>query len=927
MGDYSGIAQPKAKNQPQGQLAALLQSPLNWDIEPMNMPKEIGSRSSSAPPAGILMPEGPREVEEPVVGSATDPRRDPEYAAYYYHASRLDPRLPPPIYAPGQSWQVWAPPGVSGKNKGPEGMTQAPGKNLEKFRGFGMDDDFLSDHPLDESLEPEGLSTKDVDDYRSRNKAPLPDARAAAADARLSDPRLADPRMADPRMVDPRMGDPRLLDPRFGDPRLGDPRVSPASAWSNGDLPSPMSMRGVDLASSPSKRRNLVDLIQEDFPRTPSPVFATRQRMGLDESGEKHELNDVLRDQMRAELEAQLDHSNDDERSRMAAVLSAAMDTRDELATAPPQRSASTPPSNVHYNQLRNAMLQNYEDEIPPELLLSMRNVNLGESSQQRVGNKPPKIATGFDRLYSDMSAPRSAGAYLGGSAPLANSLMGGYPGTSRGREAEMLAALELQQRAAAARSPMFEEELRTGAALGLNHPSFDHRRSYPAGIPDDLALAYASRRAAANQLYEPSMLQALANLNGGMPVNMPMNIGRGGGSLSEKKLRLLAQQQLLLREQMLRREYFQQLNGFPPGRRPIHSDLPSPGGLTDPGHGMRSALLEEFRNNKNKKYELRDIVGSIVEFSGDQHGSRFIQQKLETANSEEKQLVFDEILPNALQLMTDVFGNYVIQKFFEHGNQIQKQILAKQMEGHVLSLSLQMYGCRVVQKALEHVLTDQQAVLVRELDGNVLKCVKDQNGNHVIQKAIERVPAEHIKFIIDAFHGQVYALATHPYGCRVIQRIFEHCADEETKPLLDELHRYTINLIQDQYGNYVIQHVLERGKQQDKGMIVSKVRGQVLQLSKHKFASNVVEKCVAFGSKKDRQQLIDEVIQTRPDGTSPLILMMKDQFANYVVQKMLDVVDGEQREILVQRIKPHLPSLKKYTYGKHLITSGFNGQ
>jgi pumilio RNA-binding family len=50
-----------------------------------------------------------------------------------------------------------------------------------------------------------------------------------------------------------------------------------------------------------------------------------------------------------------------------------------------------------------------------------------------------------------------------------------------------------------------------------------------------------------------------------------------------------------------------------------------------------------------------------VVEFSGDQHGSRFIQQKLETANSEEKQIVFDEIVPHsALQLIQDVFGNYV---------------------------------------------------------------------------------------------------------------------------------------------------------------------------------------------------------------------------------------------------------------------------
>lgn len=51
---------------------------------------------------------------------------------------------------------------------------------------------------------------------------------------------------------------------------------------------------------------------------------------------------------------------------------------------------------------------------------------------------------------------------------------------------------------------------------------------------------------------------------------------------------------------------------------------------------------------------------------------------------------------------------------------------------------------------------------------------------------------------------------------------------------------------------------------------------------------------------------------------------MMKDQFANYVVQKMLDVSDGEQREYLIQKIRPHLMSLKKYTYGKHLITSEY---
>eukprot|EP01119_Soliformovum_irregulare_P003593 TRINITY_DN1429_c0_g1_i1.p1 TRINITY_DN1429_c0_g1~~TRINITY_DN1429_c0_g1_i1.p1 ORF type:complete len:819 (+),score=254.62 TRINITY_DN1429_c0_g1_i1:2889-5345(+) len=335
---------------------------------------------------------------------------------------------------------------------------------------------------------------------------------------------------------------------------------------------------------------------------------------------------------------------------------------------------------------------------------------------------------------------------------------------------------------------------------------------------------------------------------------------------------------------------------------------------------GSRSSLLEEFRNNKNKKYELADIQGHIVEFSGDQHGSRFIQQKLENATDQEKNLVFKEILPQALVLMVDVFGNYVIQKFFEHGTYDQKRVLADKLVGHVLELSLQMYGCRVIQKALEVISVEQQSKLVKELEGNVMKCVKDQNGNHVIQKCIEKVPANLIGFIVDSFAGSVYGLATHPYGCRVIQRILEHCNEHQTV-ILEELLRCTTSLVQDQYGNYVIQHVLEHGRRKEKSMIVQKIRGQVLQLSQHKFASNVVEKCVEYGTPAERIAILEEIVATKiPDGSSPLMVMMKDQYANYVIQKILDVIDDAQRDVLIQRIKPLLPGLKKYTYGKHII-------
>jgi len=47
---------------------------------------------------------------------------------------------------------------------------------------------------------------------------------------------------------------------------------------------------------------------------------------------------------------------------------------------------------------------------------------------------------------------------------------------------------------------------------------------------------------------------------------------------------------------------------------------------------------------------------------------------------------------------------------------------------------------------------------------------------------------------------------------------------------------------------------------------------------------------------------------------------MMKDQFANYVVQKVLETSNGRQREILLKLIRVHIDALKKYTYGKHIV-------
>ncbi|CAN0519363.1 unnamed protein product, partial [Ectocarpus sp. 8 AP-2014] len=98
-------------------------------------------------------------------------------------------------------------------------------------------------------------------------------------------------------------------------------------------------------------------------------------------------------------------------------------------------------------------------------------------------------------------------------------------------------------------------------------------------------------------------------------------------------------------------------------------------------------------------------------------------------------------------------------------------------------------------------------------------------------------------------------------------------------------------------------------------------VKENLLSYSQHKFASNVVEKCLQYGTKEERGVLIQHLLYGHSDGTSLLQVMVCDPYANYVVQKIIDVADQEQRQTIIMEIKAHAAQLKRYTFGKHIIS------
>lgn len=78
-----------------------------------------------------------------------------------------------------------------------------------------------------------------------------------------------------------------------------------------------------------------------------------------------------------------------------------------------------------------------------------------------------------------------------------------------------------------------------------------------------------------------------------------------------------------------------------------------------------------------------------------------------------------------------------------------------------------------------------------------------------------------------------------------------------------------------------MVQFVLEHGTPHDRTLIVNKLRGQMLNMARHKFASNVCEKALVTSDAESRRVLIDEIMCPKQDGVSPIVTMMKDQFAS----------------------------------------------
>ncbi|PWN27850.1 ARM repeat-containing protein [Jaminaea rosea] len=311
----------------------------------------------------------------------------------------------------------------------------------------------------------------------------------------------------------------------------------------------------------------------------------------------------------------------------------------------------------------------------------------------------------------------------------------------------------------------------------------------------------------------------------------------------------------------------------------------------------------------------LEDLKGEIFTLCKDQHGCRYLQKKLEEGVPAYRDMIFTETFAHFADLMTDPFGNYLCQKMLEHCTDEQRNCIVESVANELVTISLNMHGTRAVQKTIDFLSTSRQIhSIILALGMNVVTLIKDLNGNHVIQKCLNRLSAEDNQFIYNAVAAHCVEVATHRHGCCVLQRCVDHASDQQRVQLVQEITYNALTLVQDPFGNYVVQYILDLNDARFTEAIIRQFIGNICLLSVQKFSSNVIEKCIRVADAKLRQLLVEELLNR-----ARLEKLLRDSFANYVVQTALDYSEPLQRAQLVECIRPILPMIRNTPYGKRI--------
>jgi hypothetical protein len=225
----------------------------------------------------------------------------------------------------------------------------------------------------------------------------------------------------------------------------------------------------------------------------------------------------------------------------------------------------------------------------------------------------------------------------------------------------------------------------------------------------------------------------------------------------------------------------------------------------------------------------------------------------------------------------------------------------------------------RYLQQLLDNNPKEIADFLFTPLSKNALKLINDPFGNYLLQKIITYLNQDQLLKILTIISPSFYEISCNSHGTRVLQKLIGYLQSPTIKNNFYELVKpIVVPLLKDINGTYIVQKFATQNLNDYGAKINAIIIENSSDLCTHRHGCCVIQKYLETRDQSMLPALIDKLIEDS-------LLLIIDQFGNYVIQTILLMGDKKYGNKLAEKISSNIVFYAKHKYSSNVVEKCFD--
>jgi len=226
--------------------------------------------------------------------------------------------------------------------------------------------------------------------------------------------------------------------------------------------------------------------------------------------------------------------------------------------------------------------------------------------------------------------------------------------------------------------------------------------------------------------------------------------------------------------------------------------------------------------------------------------------------------------------------------------------------------------ACRYVQKLISENPTNTLRIFYEPICDKIFQLINDQFGNYLIQKILVYLNEDQLINILKIITPQFFEICCNNHGTRVLQKFIDCSKTVKVKNYFYFLLKPLITpLLKELKGTFIVQKFAEVNKEYEHEINQIIVENSH-DLATHRHGCCVIQKYLELNDPIMTPLLLDKLIEN-------CLLLIVDQFGNYVIQSILLMRIKKYGNKLAEQISQNVVYYAKHKYSSNVVEKCFD--